>query len=210
MNMQAIDLSSKLIYRIAQHLTGQEITDQRPKNQWFQDQFPKNRFQVPVKKKPWPKLLRWAHLSWGKFLLILLGSLWLNGCTAHSAPEVRTLTLQQQWTLNPGDKIAGNLVTGSLGDISLYLEHGHVKAPFDGELEPSELDHCAFYSTPEIPAYLFRLCGLKTFVYGEVEAGKRLGKGEFLSFATLRRQPNGTWVIVEPARGVLEQSLAAE
>jgi len=55
---------------------------------------------------------------------------------------------------------------------------------------------------------LFRLCGLKSFDYGEVKAGKQMGKGDFLSFATLRRQPDRSWIIVEPAKGVLEKTLS--
>ncbi len=143
-------------------------------------------------------------------ITLLVGSVWLSSCAAQSAPETRTITLQQQWEFNPGDEIAGNQVAGSLGDISLYLRDGLVEAPFDGDLQPSEISECALYSTPEIPAYLFRLCGLKRFDYGERQAGQTLGKGEYLSFATLRRQPDGTWIIVEPARGVLEKALGAE
>lgn len=142
-------------------------------------------------------------------LIILIGAAWLSGCAARSVPEARAITLQQQWALNPGDDIVGNEVAGSLGDISLYLENSRVSAPFDGDLEPSEIEQCALYSTPDIPAYLFRLCGLSDWAYGDIKAGKRIGKGRFLSFATLRRQPDGTWIIVEPARGVLEKALNA-
>ncbi len=142
-------------------------------------------------------------------LIILIGAVWLSGCAAHLAPPARRITLQQQWTLNPGDDIAGNQVAGSLGDISLYLKNSRVNAPFNGELEPSEIKQCALYSTPDIPAYLFRFCGLSNLAYGEIKAGKRIGKGSFLSFATLRRQPDGTWIIVEPAREVLEKALNA-
>ncbi|MGB3790966.1 MAG: hypothetical protein WA949_23375 [Phormidesmis sp.] len=134
--------------------------------------------------------------------LVLLG-----GCGAGPTPKSRNITLQQQWSLNPGDEVAGNSVAGSLGDISLYLEKQRVKAPFDGDLELSEIDDCTLYSTPEIPAYLFRLCGLSKVKYGSIKAGKVIGKGQYLSFATLRRQPDGTWIIVEPARGVLEKAL---
>ena len=78
----------------------------------------------------------------------------LSGCTGNAAPQPKAITLQQQWVLNPGDRIAGSLVSGSLGDISLLLRKGaQVKAPFDGLLEPSELESCDFYSTPDIPAY---------------------------------------------------------
>ncbi len=149
---------------------------------------------------PWQKLIQYLSL-----LIIAIG---LGSCVNRSAPTPRSITLQQQWALNPGDEIAGNLVAGSLGDISLHLKSAQIAAPFDGELEMSELDDCALYSTPEIPAYLFRLCGLHAVAYGEIKAGEIIGKGEYLSFATLRRQPDGTWIIVEPAKGVLEKALA--
>ncbi len=142
-------------------------------------------------------------------LLLLLSSVGLSSCGAKAEPKVKTIKLQQQWVLNPGDEIGGNLVAGSLGDISILLKNNRVNAPFDGELAPSEIKQCALYSTPEIPAYLFRLCGLKSFDYGEVEAGNSIGKGEYLSFTTLRRQPDGSWIIVEPAKGVLEKVLNA-
>ena len=132
----------------------------------------------------------------------------LSSCVGSAVPQPRAITLKQQWVLNPGDRIAGSLVSGSLGDISISLENGtQVKAPFDGLLEPSELDGCDFYSTPDIPAYLFRLCGLRRPQYGDIRAGQRMGKGTHVSFATLRKQPDGTWIIVEPARGVLEKAI---
>lgn len=117
--------------------------------------------------------------------------------------------MQQQWTLSPGDDIAGHPIAGSLGDISLQLNGAQLRAPFDGEVELGEADACALYSTPEIPAYIFRLCGLSQVNYGNIKANKAIGKGDYLSFATLRRQPDGTWVIVEPAKDVLERALNA-
>ncbi len=143
-------------------------------------------------------------------LLLLVMVFWLSGCGANAKPKVRAITLQQQWALNPGDEVAGSAVAGSLGDISLRLKNSKVEAPFDGKLEPSEAGPCALYSTPEIPAYLFRLCGLQKFSYGEVKAGRAMGRGRYLSFATLRRQPDGTWIIVEPAKGVLERILGVQ
>lgn len=151
----------------------------------------------------WNRRRGWVGLVSAIALLNLLG-----GCAGSSIPQPKAITLKQQWVLNPGDRIAGSLVSGSLGDISLSLEKGvQVKAPFDGLLEPSELDGCDFYSTPEIPAYLFRLCGLKHVAYGKIQVGKQMGKGSYVSFATLRKQPDGTWIIVEPARGVLEKAI---
>lgn len=140
-------------------------------------------------------------------LLLLSGVFLLSSCSAKSVPQPRAITLQQQWTLNPGDEIAGTPVTGSLGDVSLYLDGKGIYAPFEGEVEASEQASCILYSTPEIPAYLFRLCGLDQVNYGSLKARQPIGKGKHISFATLRRQPDGTWVIVEPAKDVLEKSL---
>ncbi len=142
-----------------------------------------------------------------KRLLMLSGIFLIGGCSAKSVPSQRAITLQQQWTLNPGDEIAGTPVTGSLGDISLHLNGKKIHAPFKGEVEASEQEGCVLYSTPEIPAYLFRLCGLAQVNYGAMKARQPIGKGQYLSFATLRRQPDGTWVIVEPAKDVLEKAL---
>ncbi len=141
-------------------------------------------------------------------LLLLAGAFLIGGCITKSEPQPRAIALQQQWTLNPGDEVAGAAVIGSLGDISLYL-NGKIYAPFDGEVEASEQEICALYSTPEIPAYLFRLCGLDRVNYGSIKARQTIGKGSYLSFATLRRQPDGTWIIVEPAKDVLEKAITA-
>lgn len=155
-------------------------------------------------------LWRWlssrGRLSLGVGAIAL--STLLGSCSNSSEPQTRNITLEQQWELNPGDKISGSLVSGSLGDISIVLGKGtQIRAPFDGLVEPTELEGCDFYSTPEIPAYLFRLCGLRQVAYGDVKENRVLGKGNHISFATLRKQPDGTWIIVEPAKGVLERAI---
>ena len=142
-----------------------------------------------------------------RHLLLLSGVFLLSSCSTKSAPQPRAITLQQQWTLNPGDEIAGTPITGSLGDVSLYLDGKGIYAPFKGEVEASEQAGCVLYSMPEVPAYLFRLCGLDQINYGSLKARQPIGKGKHISFATLRRQPDGTWVIVEPAKDVLEKAL---
>jgi hypothetical protein len=58
-----------------------------------------------------------------------------------------------------------------------------------------------------VPAYLFRLCGLNKPHLGAVSQGDVIGSGKLLLFAALRKQPNGTWAIVEPAKGILERTL---
>ncbi|ASC71280.1 hypothetical protein XM38_022320 [Halomicronema hongdechloris C2206] len=79
-----------------------------------------------------------------------------------------------------------------------------VRAPFDGLVQPHR-PGCVIYSSPEVPAYVFRICGLSQSEVGPITAAKPLGRGQTVQFAALRRQPDGTWAIVEPAVDVLEQ-----
>lgn len=131
----------------------------------------------------------------------------LAGC--NPTPQVAqtvNIRLYQQWELQPGDQIAGRQVLGGLGDISIALNGGNVYAPFAGK---TQLDQrrCVLFSSPQVPAYLFRLCGLSDPRLGGVTQGDIIGNGEILEFATLRKQPNGTWAIVEPAKSLLEKIL---
>lgn len=129
------------------------------------------------------------------------------GCTKPPSPESPlSIKLYQSWELQPGDTIADRKVLGGLGDISIALDGNQVYAPFDGR---AQLDNrrCLIFSSPDVPAYLFRLCGLKEPHLGEVSEGEAIGKGDLLLFAALRKQPNGTWAIVEPAKAILERML---
>ncbi|NJR69052.1 MAG: hypothetical protein HC771_10560 [Synechococcales cyanobacterium CRU_2_2] len=90
-----------------------------------------------------------------------------------------------------------------------------MRAPFDGEVyayrDPSELggaNRCVLFASPQVPAYLFRLCGLQGIQFGRVRQGASIGRAQSLHFATLRKQPDGSWAIVEPARDILQQVLA--
>ncbi|WP_051394507.1 hypothetical protein [Leptolyngbya sp. Heron Island J] len=141
--------------------------------------------------------------------MVLLGVL-LSSCQPQTIPPKRVINIQQQWELEPGDRIADRLVVGSLGDISIQLNRQPLKAPFPGKVEPSTFDQCVIYSTPEVPAYLFRFCGLQRPKFGPVKAGQRIGGGSHVQFATLRRQPDGTWIIVEPSTGILERAISKE
>ena len=138
----------------------------------------------------------------------LLIGLLLSSCQANSIPPQRVVNIQQKWELEPGDQIANHLVIGSLGDISIQLKRQPLRAPFVGKVEPSTVEQCVIYSTPEVPAYLFRFCGLRRPRLGNVKAGQAIGGGSHLQFATLRRQPDGTWIIVEPSTGVLERAIS--
>jgi hypothetical protein len=139
--------------------------------------------------------------------LVCLTLMLVSGCQTTASTATRTLNLQQKWELEPGMMIGGKLVTGSLGDVSIELNGASIYAPFAGEIEKINLERCIVYSTPDVPAYLFRLCGLRRFRLGKIRPSEAIGSGPYLQFATLRRQPDGTWIIVEPAKGILEQVL---
>ncbi|MBE9110235.1 hypothetical protein IQ273_12515 [Nodosilinea sp. LEGE 07298] len=147
----------------------------------------------------------------GKLAISLGSGLLLASLTScrNLAPVVpRQIVLKQSWEIESGDRVAGQLVTGSLGDISVRLRGTRLRAPFAGQVELAAKGfHCIYFSTPEVPAYLFRYCGVRQPRLGMVQAGEVMGHGRQIHFATLRRQPDGAWAIVEPSDRVLEQSL---
>jgi hypothetical protein len=130
------------------------------------------------------------------------------GCTRQQATEtpLQKIQLAQNWELQPGREIAGYQVAGGLGDISIVLNGKTAIAPFSGSIQPYQ-GGCVLFSSDEVPAYLFRLCGLKQPQVGDVQQGDSLGSGDYLQFAALRKQPNGTWAFVEPSRSILERTL---
>ncbi len=140
-------------------------------------------------------------------VLIGIGCLLPFGCTSPPKGDPPlSIKLYQTWQLQPGDTIGDRSVVGGLGDISVALDGHNVYAPFDGR---TQLDkrRCLFFSSPDVPAYLFRLCGLSDPRLGSVSQGDAIGSGQLLQFAALRKQPNGTWAIVEPAKSILERTL---
>lgn len=124
-----------------------------------------------------------------------------------AAEPPRTIKIQQTWQLQPGDYIGEYQISAGLGDLSIELNGHKVYAPFEGRVEPNIRD-CVLFSSPEVPAYLFRMCGLKQPRTGTVKQGTPIGSGKYLHFATLRKLPEGTWTIVEPSRSILEKLLS--
>jgi hypothetical protein len=142
-------------------------------------------------------------------LLVVSTALFLGGCESKSANEPPIdLPLYQKWELQPGDTIANHKVTGGLGDISIELNNNRVYAPFDGKAQIDQRG-CVIFSTPDVPAYLFRLCGINSPKLGLLRQGEAIGSGNILQFAALRKQPDGKWAIVEPAKNILERTLKA-
>lgn len=138
----------------------------------------------------------------------LVSALLLASCQAATPQsQPRPLQVQQDWELQPGQVVAGHKVVGGLGDITVALDGAAAYAPFPGQVDAIAEDGCVVYSSPEVPAYLFRMCGLRRPRFGSIKAGQKIGSGQYLHFAALRRQPDGTWVIVEPALDILEQIL---
>lgn len=138
---------------------------------------------------------------------MLLLTVFLASCDRPpSTEDTINLKLYQQWQLQPGDEINGFPVTGGLGDISISLNGKSVYAPFNGRAQRDPRS-CLIFSSPDIPAYMFRLCGLNNPRFGRFNRGDLLGNSSTVQIATLRKQPDGTWAIVEPSKLILERFL---
>jgi hypothetical protein len=149
--------------------------------------------------------------GWRPWPGIALALVLLTGACSSSSPDPgpRNITLHQKWALQPGDRLAGYSVQSGLGDITVDLQGNRVFMPFDGQVQPAEgnADQCVILSSPDVPAYLFRLCGLRQVKLGDLAQGDPIGSGNTVAFATLRRQADGTWAMVEPAKELLAQFL---
>lgn len=150
--------------------------------------------------------MRWfCRLLLGASMMALL---FQTGCEAErsAVSPTRTIQIQQNWQLQPGATIANHQVVAGLGDISIQLNGDSVHAPFDGEVQQNIAD-CVLFSSPDLPAYLFRFCGLNNPQIGVIQQGSAIGSGNYVHIATLRKQPEGTWAMVEPAKDILEKLL---
>lgn len=129
----------------------------------------------------------------------------LKGCqnkpTLTKAPD-----LHQKWELQAGDRIADYEIISGLGDLSLALQGKAIYAPAKGKTTMDNR-HCLYFDSPEIPNYLFRLCGLQNPTTRNLQKGDEIGKAQQLQFATLRQHPSGKWAIVEPSKQILEKLL---
>lgn len=149
--------------------------------------------------KDWRRSSAQLLCSWGLLLT-------LAACSNSIDRPPVDLQLYQQWQLQPGDTIAGRSVTGGLGDISIQLDGNPVYAPFDGKVDPTKAN-CVLFSSADVPGYLFRFCGLTAPKLGDIRQGDPIGSGNHLEFAALRKQSDGRWAMVEPAKSILERTL---
>lgn len=151
-----------------------------------------------------------VNLHWPKVGVLLLGLvplLLVQSCQEPPPVESRKLNIEQNWALKPGQYVAGHLISGGLGDVSVEVQGSSLVAPFTGLLQPHQTD-CAVFSSPEVPAYLLRICGLQKPQLGPCQVGTHIGTGKTVHFAALRKQPTGQWAIVEPASDILERMLS--
>ena len=121
-------------------------------------------------------------------------------------PPPRNITIQQTWELQVGNQVGNYRISSGLGDITLELGGDPVQMPFDGKLQPMD-DHCIALTSPDVPAYLFRLCGINRPNLGQRSQGNTIGRAERLVFAAFRKEPDGTWALIEPATELIEQFL---
>jgi hypothetical protein len=165
-----------------------------------------------------PGMTSWCSSNNKWCLLLCL----IAGCSTAPTPDQKIeVNVAQNWQLQAGSTIdtdAAYRVTSGLGDIAIQLSDGienpwqigyrSVYAPFAGEVR-IDSRRCLFYMAAEIPAYTFRLCGLTAVKLGKIAAGEPIGHGRSLQFATLRKQPNGKWAIVEPDQTFIKKLLKA-
>jgi hypothetical protein len=148
---------------------------------------------------------RWDWIGKDEWM-VAIALLALTGCSLGPATvQPRTIQIQQKW-LQPGDKIADHRIAAGLGDVSIELNGDSVYAPFAGRVQPNMGD-CILFSSPDVPAYLFRLCGLGQPRLGDLQRGTAIGSGSYLHFATLRKQQDGSWALVEPSSDMLQRFL---
>lgn len=136
-------------------------------------------------------------------LAILLGS---ETYENHSPTHFTSVEIEQAWALEPGDLLGHYSISSGLGDVVIELGGAPLYMPMAGEIQPLN-PRCSLFSSPELPAYRLRLCGLSQVKSGLLREGVVFGRGDRVALALLRRQPQGTWAMVEPATSILEQFL---
>lgn len=157
------------------------------------------------------------YIGYGLEQRDLLSSQW-NPSENISSP-IREIELRNSWGIQAGNTIANHPIVSGLGDLSLAFD-GKVLAPLDGwidgkfvlvskgNLMPSTPD-CVIFSSPQMPAYLSKLCGFKQRNLGRIERGMPIGQTNGLlhiSVFSYRKNEDGipAWVYVSPSPQLIE------
>jgi len=138
----------------------------------------------------------------------------------RSQPKLKQIEIKKVWEIQAGEFIAGHRVIGGLGDISLEYE-GSVKAPVAGVVDSefvlvTEEDliagtkDCVIFSSPQLPAYLLKICGLTERYIGPVDEDSPIGKTDgalHVSLLSFRKEANQTskWIYVSPSLKLIEE-----
>ncbi|MEP0915368.1 hypothetical protein NC981_00935 [Leptolyngbya sp. DQ-M1] len=127
--------------------------------------------------------------------------------TQLSSPT-RTMSIQiyQKWELQRGNRINNQTIVSALGELAIDLDGKPIYVPMSGEAKPDQAG-CVLFAGTELPAYLFRFCGISSPTLGVLRKGQPIGTAHLLVFSTFLKQNNGTWAFVEPSKTMLEQIL---
>lgn len=123
-----------------------------------------------------------------------------------SSAKPMSLQIYQKWELQRGNRINNQTIVSALGELAIDLDRKPIYASMSGE---TKLDQsgCVLFAGTELPAYLFRFCGISSPKLGVLRKGQPIGTAHLLVFATFLKQNNGTWAFVEPSKTMLEQIL---
>ncbi|MGC9502305.1 hypothetical protein [Baaleninema sp.] len=146
------------------------------------------------------------------------GIRWTPDPPPANAPIVSEVTVESATAVAAGDEIADRPVVAEFGELSLRAT-GRVFAPVDGwangqfrfvtggRLRSMPSD-CTILSSPQIPNYLLKLCGLARRHLGYRRVGEPLGRTDgylHVALLTYRSDEAGDrWVYVPPAPSLVQ------
>lgn len=123
-----------------------------------------------------------------------------------SPDKPMSIQIYQKWELQRGDRINNQTIVSALGELAIDMGGKPIYAPMNGEVNLDRTG-CALFAGTDLPAYLFRFCGINAPKLGVLQKGQTIGTANLLVFSTFLKQQNGTWAFVEPSKSMLEQIL---
>ena len=147
---------------------------------------------------------------------------WFVNRPGKNQQIMKQIELKKVWEIQSGEFIAGYRVVGGLGDISLDFK-GAIKSPALGVVESNFMlvsdrtlirnpPDCVIFSSPQMPAYLLKICGLKRRKLGTVNQGSPIGHTNgylHMSLLSFRKDQNqvSKWIYVSPSPKLIEKLL---